>query len=121
MLRESNAVRQIPGEPNRRWFWDELFDLLVWNEDEEIVGFQLAYESPIGPRVLTWRKEQGYAHQAIDEGDLETTKVGMTRLLVNDGEFDQSRLMREFEERASQIDVQVVAGVLERMREFAKG
>ena len=41
MLREIKDVRQIGDEPHRRWFTDEHFDLVIWEEEAEIVGFQL--------------------------------------------------------------------------------
>jgi len=30
MLEESEYVRQVKGEPKRRWFSDDYFDLIVW-------------------------------------------------------------------------------------------
>lgn len=42
MLREKEYVRQIKGEPRRRWFYDDFFDLIVWyGTDDSIIGFQL--------------------------------------------------------------------------------
>jgi hypothetical protein len=33
MLKEIQKTRQITGEPRRRWFSDEVFDLIVWYAD----------------------------------------------------------------------------------------
>ncbi len=42
MLRELKQVRQHKGEPRRRWFNDDYFDLIVWfSEKDSISGFQL--------------------------------------------------------------------------------
>jgi len=39
MLREIRDVRQVSGEPMRRWFSDEDFDLIVWLDPEDrIIG-----------------------------------------------------------------------------------
>ena len=35
MLSEDTHVRQIEGEPKRRWFSDYYFDLIVWLESQE--------------------------------------------------------------------------------------
>ncbi len=38
MLKELEDIKQFAGEPKRRWFTDEYFDLIVWqDESAEIV------------------------------------------------------------------------------------
>ncbi len=120
MMRESNKVKQVENEPHRRWFWDEFFDLLVWEEAGRITGFQLRYQSPDGPRVLTWQLGGRCVHQQIDEGDDELTPFDMTRLLVRDGVFDHAAVRDTFRQRSAEIDPIVAEFVLEHMHEFAR-
>lgn len=120
MLRESDKVQQVEGEPHRRWFWDDFFDLLVWDEGGRVTGFQLRYPSPVGQRVLTWRQGQRCLHQQIDEGDDDYTQFDMTRLLVRDGVFDHAFVRDEFRRRAAKLDASLTQVILEQMHEFAR-
>ena len=44
-LREIVDVRQVPGEPKRRWFSSDDIDLIVWLDDSGApVSFQLCYD-----------------------------------------------------------------------------
>jgi len=44
MMQEVKNVSQNPGEPFRRWFGDNIFDLIVWHDNDwRITGFQLYY------------------------------------------------------------------------------
>lgn len=63
MLKETPSVRQILGEPRRRWFGDEDFDLIIWYaSDDSILGFQLCYDRDARYRALSWLKGKGYKH-----------------------------------------------------------
>ncbi|GAB6039841.1 hypothetical protein [Endothiovibrio diazotrophicus] len=115
MLREITAVRQIPGEPRRRWFQDEAMDLFVWFEGETIVGFQLSYDKPDRERTLTWRRERGYDHARTDDGS-RPGRHPATPILVADGVFDVARVAVEFARRAAGIDGAVEGFVVERIR-----
>ncbi|MEM8955167.1 MAG: hypothetical protein AAGD22_13530 [Verrucomicrobiota bacterium] len=69
MLREITGVRQIPGEPPRRWFQSERLDLFVWyGEDQGILGFRLCYRLGGRERAVTWLGGQVCLHQRVDEG-----------------------------------------------------
>ena len=62
MLREIPKVRQIEGEPHRRWFTDDHFDLVLWDdESRQIVGFQLCYDKHDGERAITWKEDSGFS------------------------------------------------------------
>lgn len=120
MLHESDKVRQVENEPHRRWFWDDFFDLLVWDEGGKVTGFQLRYHAPDGPRVLTWQRGHRCVHQKIDEGDANVMRFDMTRLLVRDGVFDHAFVRDEFRRRAAELDASLVEVILEQMHEFAR-
>ena len=70
MLTEFVNVRQVPGEPKRRWFSDDNFELIVWmNEDGKIIGFQLDYDKDKNMRALTWKDPSSYFHHRVDDGE----------------------------------------------------
>jgi hypothetical protein len=61
VLRQIGDVRQVPGEPTRRWFSDENFDLIVcFAPENEVIGFQLCYDKEIEQKALSWLKQDGY-------------------------------------------------------------
>ena len=88
MLWEYTKVNQIEGEPRRRWFADDFFDLIVWfDESEDIVGFQLCCDKSRQEKALTWLKHSGHIHDlARTFHDSATPTVNMIVLpgvLVN--------------------------------------
>lgn len=119
MLRESDKVRQVQGEPHRRWFWDDFFDLLVWDDEGAVTGFQLKYQTSNGARMLTWQQGKRCKHHGIDEGDDDPTRFDMTRMLIRDGVFDHESVASEFHRRAEQMDAAVSVVILEHIQQFA--
>lgn len=70
MLMEDIHVRQVSGEPRRRWFSDENFDLIVWfQEDSHVYGFQLCYDKQHKEKVFTWLSDRGFSHQNMNSGE----------------------------------------------------
>lgn len=119
MLREIPNVRQIPGEPARRWFADERMDLYVWLGDAgAIIGFQLAYDKPHAEKAITWKRESGYLHTGVDDGARPSRHPG-TPILVADGRFDANRVLREFRDRAVEIDTSVEEFVSRKISQFS--
>jgi len=114
MLREIKETRQLPGEPHRRWFADDVFDLIVWNNPPgEIVGFQLCYRDPGEEHALTWMRDKGFSHDGVDDGEAQALGPKMTPILVPDGKFDRNGILARFEERAGKIDPVVAAFVVD--------
>lgn len=69
MFTEIQNVRQIKGEPRRRWFSDEGLELIVWlGRGKSIIGFQFCYEINQKPKALTWQQHDGFLHSGIDDG-----------------------------------------------------
>jgi len=119
MLRETPNVRQIPGEPPRRWFADEFFDLIVWLEtDGSVNGFQLCYDREFHPRALTWTKTAGYSHNAIDDGDISTGSHKSSPVLVSDGLFNTKSVYDRFEQAAGLLPEEIRKIVSEKIKEF---
>ena len=108
MLNEIANTRQIPGEGQRRWFTDRYFDLIVWYEREgsAVVGFQLCYDKERKERALTWRRDKGYDHKRIDDGDI-TGGMKMTPVLIPDGTFDYKSIAERFHRESETIDPEI--------------
>jgi hypothetical protein len=133
MLKEIIEARQITGEPRRRWFSDEVFDLIVWYADPmatpsngapsddgpepdadagrpgetHIVGFQLCYREWPEEKALTWLKGEGFSHNRIDQGEGRPDHHKMTPILLPDGEFDAGQVQDQFQAACAEIDPQI--------------
>jgi hypothetical protein len=105
MLREISEVRQIEGEPRRRWFSDEHFDLVIWNNDtSDIVGFQLCYDKTRGEHALTWKYADGFRHSRVDSGEDEPGRYKATPILVADGGLDVEDVAAKFLGQSDGLD-----------------
>ena len=89
---DPSVLKNSPRTPvehdhDRRWIADEYFDLIVWYEAAGAIhGFQLCYDKPGRERALTWTRERGFSHTAIDSGESRPT-ANRTPILVPDGVF----------------------------------
>lgn len=119
MLKEHKRVRQIQGEPRRRWFEDEYFDLIVWLEPGDALwGFQLCYDRDRKPRALTWTAANGYKHSGVDDGEHVGGAWKGSPVLVEDGLFDAPSISRKFEKAAAEMPHALAAFVLEKVRAY---
>jgi hypothetical protein len=122
MLTEHKYVEQFSGEPRRRWFSDEDFDLIVWLDDsEEILGFQLCYDKLRDEHSLTWWSERGFAHTGVDDGEGRPARQKATPILVPDGEFRSTRVAERFLQESRGIDQAVVEFVYEKLVSYGSG
>lgn len=106
-MREINPeyLSQRKGEPHRRWFEDEYFDLLVWeNETGEIVGFQLSYDKIRDQHALTWKKQKGYIHNKIDDGESRPGRLKASPILLAGGIFQNDKIAERFKRNSKDID-----------------
>lgn len=104
MLREIKDVRQIKDEPHRRWFTDEHFDLVIWDQETDIVGFQLCYDKSRGEHALTWKAETGFSHNSVDSGEDRAGRYKGSPILVLDGSFDPQRVAAIFRGHSGDLD-----------------
>lgn len=119
MLREIENTRQVSGEPRRRWFADDIFDLIVWySPSGEKSGFQLCYRDAFEERALTWMKDKGFSHNKIDDGEGISVRYKMTPILVPDGAFDRDHILELFEAAGQEIDVDVTGYVQEKIIQY---
>ena len=120
MLRELSTT-QVRGEPRRRWFADEHFDLIVWLADDDgIDGFQLCYDFGRAEHALTWDRSRGYRHDRVDDGESSAVK-NRTPILVADGDFPAGEICSRFDEACEQIDVSIRSLVVEKIRAYGEG
>ncbi len=120
MLRELQNVLQIEGEPHRRWFHDDTFDLIVWQElDGHVEGFQLCYREGSDERALTWWRGRGFTHKRIDAG--EDGRPKKAPILVPDGTFDRDRVLMLFEQECRELDPEIVGFVMRTAGEYPGG
>lgn len=115
MLKELHPS-QHPGEPMRRWLKDDMLDLIVWHADDlTISGFQLCYDKDGREKAFTWRKETGYSHSVVDDGEELPTR-NRSPILVPGGVFERERVLDEFEKRSTEIDPEIRELVLDKIR-----
>jgi hypothetical protein len=121
MLNELSHVRQAEGERRRRWFQSPDADLIVWYDDHAIYGFQLCYDRKWDEHALTWTPERGFVHNRIDDGDSIDRGYKQTPILAADGALDARRLARRFAAMSALLPREVVAFVLQKLNQYAKG
>ncbi|HEU0186302.1 MAG TPA: hypothetical protein VFR06_00255 [Gallionellaceae bacterium] len=112
-MREQLNVRQIPGEPRRRWFSSKDFDLIVWlDDDQRISGFELCYDKQHREHALVWNRASGFRHMAVDDGEQRPGKYKATPILVADGLFDGRRIHAAFREASRALPSEISETVL---------
>lgn len=114
VLREILDVRQIRGEPKRRWFTSANMDLVVWNDENgSPVGFQLCYGKERVERAFTWRLETGFSHTAVDSGeDAGGLRYKATPILVAGGLVDTTRMISLLEKNSRGLPKQLIDFVI---------
>jgi hypothetical protein len=102
-MREIPRIRQHDGEPLRRWFTDEYWDLFVWEADGDVVAFQLSYGKPDSERTVSWRRGGDATHFAVDDGE---SHPGSHRspILVPDGDLNVRAVLSRFKRDSSAVD-----------------
>ncbi len=116
MLKEVQHVMQIRGEPKRRWFSDDYFDLIVWvDETDNIIEFQLCYNKLYDQRALIWQKKLGFRHDLVDDGEGRPGKYKATPILVPDGRFEREEIAEKFRKESRKIEDRISTFVYEKI------
>ena len=119
-LRELPRVRQVAGEPRRRWFHGHEMDLVVWEgEDGAPLGFQLAYDKHRDEHSIAWRAGRGFSHYQVDDGEAALFSK-KTPVLYLDGAFPRDRVLKQFLAAAATLPPEITSFVAGRLREFDK-
>lgn len=120
-MKELRNVRQIPGEPPRRWFFSPDFDLIVWlSDDQEVIGFELCYDKRRQERAISWRQNTGFRHMAIDDGEQRPGRHKSSPVPVADGDFDAPRVHAAFLAASQALPKEVVRFVAESLERYAR-
>ena len=119
MLKEMDNVYQNEEGINRRWFQDSYFDLITWDRDEVVIGFQLCYDRSGMEKSLTWKKDKGFTHDSVDDGQV-TLGMDMSAILVEDGPVPIDMLINRFTDDSREIDSEIRQLVLEKLNEVKK-
>lgn len=119
MLKEAKHVMQVRGEPRRRWFDDDYFDLIIWFEkDDSVFGFQLCYDREKKARALTWTRAHGFRHSGIDDGDHAVGGAKNSPVLIEDGLFDAGAVEKKLAAAAGELPADLLAFVLGKLKEY---
>ncbi len=117
MLRELPTVNQVPGEPRRRWFFCHDIDLVTFEDDEGICGFQLAYDKYRGEHSIIWSVENGFKHFAVDDGE-PFASAPQTPFLYANGAFQRDRVVDLFRSLASALPPTISSFVEAKLLEY---
>jgi hypothetical protein len=118
-MKEIINVRQVDGDPKRRWFSSDYFDLIVWHsEGGRIIGFQLCYDKDRNEKALTWKASVGYCHNRVDDGENRQLTYKATPILVADGIFSKDTVADTFNRESKDMDKEISDFVHKKLLEF---
>lgn len=122
-LSEVVPARQVPGEPERRWFTSEDVDLIVWcGADGAPIAFQLCYDRGPAERAVTWTPDGGLSHRRVDDGEGGGgLRFKATPILVPDGAFDAERVRAIFAAQAGALPPAIVEFISARLTGHVAG
>jgi hypothetical protein len=104
MMHEIKYARKYDGGKRVRWFSDRFFDLSIWfDEDEDIASFQLTYDKYSDEHAITWRRDRGFLHEKIDDGEVPG-RHKKSPILIPDGIFPKEPIADRFEKESVNID-----------------
>ena len=113
MLTEVLKVKQNPGEPVRRWFTSPSLDLFLWyDEDKNIIQFQICYDKGPNEQALTWHHQHGVSHHAVDDGENRSFRMKSTPIMTKSSDFDVVKIVADFEALAGDIEHKTVQFIL---------
>ena len=113
MLREIKSVRQIPGEPTRRWFNSEEMDLIVWQQNEDILGFQLCYDKTNNEKAVSWKQGLGLMHEDVNNDDVRDGPYKGTPVLTQNEFYDLEKIKTDFIKYSEMLPDEVKSFILE--------
>jgi hypothetical protein len=118
MLVEITHVRQVTGDPRRKWFRSDTMDLIVWfSAKGTIVGFQLCYNRGPDEHALTWFEGKGFTHDRIDDGE-SRDRHKMTPILEPNGPLDKNELLKNFDAESANLSPELAGLVKTKVLEF---
>jgi len=118
MMIEPRQVKQGKGNVQRRWFSDDYFDLIVWQDrNGTIVRFELCYDKNKNEHAFVWDQQAGASHLKVDDGEGVPGRHKMSPILVADGSFDREALAARFLKAGKDIDQNITAFVYSKLKD----
>jgi hypothetical protein len=106
MLKE-RRTKQSSDKLKRRWFSDEYYDLIVWEDPQgEIAQFELCYDKYRNEHSFFWSKKEGLMHLKVDDGEI-TGGHKMSPIYMADGKFDCKSMADKFWAESTTIDPEI--------------
>ncbi len=120
MLKEYRKVRQHTGEPNKRWFANNYFDLIIWESKPNVIQiFHLCYEKHKNEKVLTWSSQNGFKHFGIDDGETIEREYKMTPILVDDNGVPNIKiLIDKFTQSTGDIEEKISNFIIKKLSDY---
>lgn len=119
-LTELKSTPQVAGEFRRRWFSSADMDLIVrYDPDDSIDGFELYYDKNLDEHVITWRKNSGFKHWAVDDGEQKPVlEFKQAPMLMPDGQVDRRRIESLFDQSCTNLPAGIVALVRQKLAQL---
>ena len=115
MFREFKTNKALINGRCRRWFWDDYFDLFIWETaDGRIVSFHLSYDTQARERILSWDEKRGFSHGLVDGGE-DNPQSNHSPMLKPGGTFPYQEVVLRFEKSSPGLDHGVAALILEKL------
>jgi hypothetical protein len=118
MLREITAIRQNSSEQQRRWFTDAEMDLFIWFCDQIPTGFQLSYGKGGIERSISWKRDTGFSHHCVDDGENRPGRYKMTPIMLDQPETNIRMLARDFLAASEALDPALADFIYARLLEY---
>ena len=84
-------------------------DLFLWyDDDKNLIQFQICYDKGLDEHVLTWHQELGLAHHSVDDDKNRSFRVKGTPIMVSGTDFDANIIALQFEKLADNVDDKTV-------------
>jgi len=123
MLREIRNLQQHDPALTRRWFQSDYFDLFIWSQaDGTATMLQLCYDLRRNERAITWKKDIGFFHDGVDDGEgsgPHGTGGNATPILVADGPYDAEKVNSRFLRESTDMPVELRKLVLSKLHEYS--
>jgi len=123
MLREIRNLQQHDPALTRRWFQSDYFDLFIWSQaDGTATMVQLCYDLRRNERAITWKKDIGFFHDGVDDGEgsgPHGTGGNATPILVANGPYDAEKVNSRFMRESADMPVELRKLVLSKLHEYS--
>ncbi len=120
MLREIANLRQIQGEPQRRWFEGQELELIIWqNQRDEIIAFELYYDRHSRQLALRWETPNHYQVYNVDDGEnWSGRRKGSPILMIAHKRFHPERVISLFNGESQFLETKIARWVSDKLLQY---